>query len=109
VSYAIRKDSQGWRAVNSIDDVLPDEDYSEDQPAPVAPNPDYAAEIDALERQNLMPRATREFMLLMYSTTAAGQGIPPSQLLDPNDTHYSPAFAKLESLDLQIKALRAKL
>ena len=71
--------------------------------------PDYAAEIDSLERQALMPRATREFMLQMYSTTAAGQGISTPQLIDPNDTHYSPGFAKLSALDLQIKQLRARL
>lgn len=31
--YAIRKDGKGWRAINSPGDVLPDEDFSADQPA----------------------------------------------------------------------------
>ena len=39
MSYAIRKDGQGWRAVNSIADVGDDEVYSEDQPAPIVPPP----------------------------------------------------------------------
>lgn len=34
MSYAIRKDGQGWRAVNGPDDVGPDENYSVTQPAP---------------------------------------------------------------------------
>lgn len=45
--YAIRKDGKGWRAINSPNDVLPDEDFSEDQPALVV---DQAPQvIDALQ------------------------------------------------------------
>jgi hypothetical protein len=36
VSYAIRKDGLGWRAVNGPEDVGPDEAYSENQPVPGA-------------------------------------------------------------------------
>lgn len=36
MSYAIRNDGQGWRAVNGPDDVGPDETYSETQPIPSA-------------------------------------------------------------------------
>lgn len=32
MSYAVRKDGKGWRAVNSIDDVMPDETFSVTQP-----------------------------------------------------------------------------
>ena len=71
--------------------------------------PNYAAEIDSLERQALMPRATREFMLLQYVALAAAQSVTEAQLLDTTNPAYSPAFAKLSALDLQIKALRAKL
>lgn len=38
MSYAIRKDLQGWRAVGSADDVLPYEDYSEEVPTLPAQN-----------------------------------------------------------------------
>lgn len=34
MSYAIRKDSQGWRAVNGPDDVGPDEVFSDTPPVP---------------------------------------------------------------------------
>lgn len=44
MSYAIRNDGAGWRAVNGPDDVAPDETFSEAQPAPVV---DYAAQIRA--------------------------------------------------------------
>lgn len=36
MSYAIRKDGFGWRAVGGPDDVGADETYSETQPVPVA-------------------------------------------------------------------------
>ena len=36
MSYAIRKDGQGWRAVNSPDDVGPDETFSDAIPTPSA-------------------------------------------------------------------------
>lgn len=34
MSYAIRNDGQGWRAVNGPNDIGPDETYSETQPTP---------------------------------------------------------------------------
>lgn len=34
MSYAIRNDGQGWRAVNGPEEVGPDETYSETQPVP---------------------------------------------------------------------------
>jgi len=36
VSYAIRKDGQGWRAVSGPEDCHEDETWQEDQPEPVA-------------------------------------------------------------------------
>ena len=38
MSYAIRKDGQGWRAINVPEDVGPDETFSEEQPAPIGPS-----------------------------------------------------------------------
>lgn len=35
MSYAVRNDGKGWRAVNGPDDVMADETYSETQPQPV--------------------------------------------------------------------------
>lgn len=34
MSYAVRKDGQGWRAISSAADVGPDEVFSESEPAP---------------------------------------------------------------------------
>ena len=39
MNYAIRKDGQGWRAVNGPEDVGADEEFSEEQPAPIGPLP----------------------------------------------------------------------
>lgn len=36
--YAVRKDGQGWRAVNSAADCTADENFSEVQPGPIVPS-----------------------------------------------------------------------
>lgn len=43
MSYAIRTDGQGWRAVGGPDDVGPDEVFSTERPLDVSPVPDYRA------------------------------------------------------------------
>lgn len=43
MSYAIRNDGAGWRAVNSADDVGPDEHYSTAPPAPIEKSVEDAA------------------------------------------------------------------
>ena len=50
MSYAIRKDGQGWRAVNSQDDVADDEVFSETQPGPIQPTQDDLAAMIRAER-----------------------------------------------------------
>ena len=64
MSYAIRKDGLGWRAVSGPDDVGLDETYSETQPAPVAPSAadQVKAQIAELEAQ-VTPRRMREAVL----------------------------------------------
>lgn len=47
MSYAVRNDGQGWRAVSSPDDVAPDEWYSEVQPPDPIPLPPTIDEIIA--------------------------------------------------------------
>lgn len=37
MSYAVRNDGLGWRAVSGPDDVDPNESYSLDQPEPIQP------------------------------------------------------------------------
>ena len=73
---------------------------------PPPPPRNVPGEIDAIERQTLMPRATREFMLVLYAAQAAGAGITVANLLDPLHAAYSPAYAKLKTLDIEIAALR---
>lgn len=60
--------------------------------------PSPQSQIDALERQQLMPRATREFMLTFMELNA-----PPEVLA------VNPGYQAVKAFDLQIKALRDKL
>lgn len=71
------------------------------EPADI-PDPREAirAEIDTLEKTSLLPRVTREFMLLSFATTAAGMGVDPMQNI---------AYQKVKELDDKIAALRARL
>lgn len=47
MSYAVRKDGQGWRAINDPSDCLPDEDFSETMPATSQYQIEALAEADA--------------------------------------------------------------
>jgi len=71
--------------------------------------PDPQTQIDTLERKVMLPRVVREDLMLRFVTAAAGQGISVAQLLDMQDSHYAPGFAKVYALNEQIKALRAQL
>ena len=51
MSYAVRNDGLGWRAVNSEADYTADETFSETQPAPISP--DISIEI-RLKRDQLL-------------------------------------------------------
>jgi hypothetical protein len=55
-------------------------------------------QIDALERQQIMPRATREFMLLFMESNAT-----------PEVLAANPGYQAVKAFDDQIKALRAFL
>jgi hypothetical protein len=71
-----------------------------------------AAEIDALERQHLMPRAQREFMLTYMETEAAKagaeQGLTPEQSVAVLRARNA-GYRKVKELDEQIAALRGLL
>lgn len=58
------------------------------------------AKITELEQAQLLPRITREFMLLQFATVAQSQGIDPMTNI---------AYAKLKAFDDQITALRSQL
>ncbi len=69
-------------------------------PAPADPVPaiSIADQINQLERSQLMPRATREFMLLFMESN-----FTPAQLAD------NPGYQAVKAFDDQIAALRAQL
>lgn len=73
---------------------------------------DYAAEIAAIERENMLPKATRKFMLSFMEATAiqqgAGQGFTPEQSLAALAAG-NPGYAAVKALDNQIEALEAQL
>ena len=64
MSYAIRKDGQGWRAVDGKDDCGVDEDFSATQPLPKEPTAQELAlkDISKLE-SSITNRRLREAVL----------------------------------------------
>ena len=70
------------------------------------PDPKIAiqGQIDSLEHEQLMPRVTREGLLLTMETFAAMQGVTPAQLYASNI-----AYHKTKDFDTQITLLRAQL
>ena len=70
------------------------------RPKPPEPDPKDAIrdQIKQLEAEQLMPRATREFMLLFMETQFA-----------PDVLALNPGYMAVKAFDNQIKALRAQL
>lgn len=70
------------------------------RPKPPEPDPKDAirAQIKQLESEQLMPRATREFMLLFMETQ-----------FTPEVLEMNPGYIAVKAFDNQIKALRAQL
>lgn len=67
------------------------------------------AELTALEQANLMPRVTREFLIIATLQQAAQLGLTVGQLLDAGDPAFSPGFKKMWDFNEQTKALRKLL
>ncbi len=73
MSYAVRKDGQGWRAVNGPSDVESDEDFSEVQPQLVASPAQIQAQISADVQRRLDEWAQqREYDGIASLVTYAG-------------------------------------
>lgn len=72
-------------------------------PADVQPR-NIAAEIDALERKELLPRPVRDSLLAIAEKEAAALGITPTQLETLNA-----GYRKVKALHQQISELRALL
>ena len=61
-------------------------------------------QIDALERTQLLPRITRESLLLIMVSTATGMGLTESQLYTTNV-----GYSRLKDFDASIVALRNQM
>lgn len=65
-------------------------------------------DIEAIEQANpITHRTQREFMIGVQTMLAASMGITTAQLLDPNDPHYSHAYAKFVSINNDTMLKRA--
>lgn len=76
--------------------------------SPAAHNARIDAQIDALERQALLPRITRDMHRMATLKAAAELGITEADLLNKDSPHYSPGYAKFKAFDDQLAALRAQ-
>lgn len=73
MSYAIRNDLQGWRAVDGPDDCDADEHFSETTPAPVEPDPQAA-----INAQSLAYLAQTDWYIIRLQET--GDAVPSDVL-----------------------------
>jgi parvulin-like peptidyl-prolyl isomerase len=60
-------------------------------------------ELDTIERNEMMPRKTREIQIQLMEFLAVQQGITPEQLA------LNPAYAGMKQIDAQCVALRAQI
>lgn len=67
MSYAVRKDGQGWRAVNDKTDCMDDEIFSETQPLPQAPT---QAELKQSKRREINSAFERAMQQIVGSYPA---------------------------------------
>ena len=70
----------------------------------VGQSPSPASQIEALERQYMLPRPVRDVLLPLMEAKAAELGYTPAQLRIAN-----PGYRRVKELDEQIAALRAML
>lgn len=108
-AYETLEEREQWGSADLVE-MTPQEVQDHLNPPPVEPTP--AEQIAALERQNLLPKATRKFMLSFMEATAiqqgAAQGLTAAQALALL-TAGNPGYAAVKALDDQIEALEALL
>lgn len=121
MSYAIRNDGLGWRAVNGPGDVGTDEHYSAEQPEAILPSVSETAmaAIASWEEKQMreMARMLRERYLDEAEALAMQQfGLDPDALYAagkaPNAATEATAafhYARLKDIDNSIKAEREKI
>lgn len=87
------------RFIGSQDELLDGETSSETVPEPVIdPKDTIRSQITNMEREQLLPRATREFMLMFMEANAS-----------PEILVVNPGYQAVKAFDLQIVALREQL
>lgn len=80
------------------------ETYRETAEPTVPPSVAALQRITQLEREQMMPRITRETILSLAEERAAALGLTQAQLLAKNK-----GYAALKAFDMEIAALRAQL
>lgn len=84
--------------------VLDDAVAGSGSPIPVSQREQILLQIEAIERETLMNRAVREFMLIASEERAAGLGMTAEQLYAANI-----AYRRVKDTDNRIAALRGQL
>ncbi len=92
-----------------VGDVYDGVNFSKPQPSAEQIKAAALTELTEMEREALMPRVTREFMITATLMQAAQLGISQTSLLDPIDPAFSPGFKKMWDFNQKTIALRAKL
>src|SRR5690606_17145370 len=83
--------------------VEPDEPITEQMIQTEMTRLQLKAELEAIERAEIMPRKTREIQIQLMEFLAAQQGITPEQLAQ------NPAYSGMKEVDAQCAALRQQI
>ena len=92
-----------------VGDIYDGANFSKPQPSAEQIKAAALTELTEMEREALMPRVTREFLITATLMQAAQLGISQASPLDPLDPAFSPGFAKMWVFNERTKVLRAKL
>lgn len=111
MSYAIRKDGLGWRAVNSADDVMDNETFSEIQPVTPPPTQDQIikqyesaldAHLDSVARQHRYDSRFTFALRAGYVGPYQSEAIAFAQWMDDCNVQ---AFARMSRVLAGIEAM----
>ncbi len=92
-----------------VGDVYDGVNFSKPQPSAEQIRAAALSELTEMEREALMPRVTREFLITATLMQATQLGISHASLLDPLDPAFSPGFKKMWDFNQKTIELRAKL
>lgn len=92
-----------------VGDVYDGVNFSKPQPSAEQIRAAALSELTEMEREALMPRVTREFLITATLMQATQLGISQASLLDPLDPAFSPGFKKMWDFNQKTIELRKKL